>query len=168
MRKLLSLAVFVFVAGIASAQSFTEWQDPAVNSVNRLPMHSHFFAYESAEAASAAVPEESSNYMTLHGLWKFNWVADADSRPTDFWKTDFNDRGWGTMPVPGIWELNGYGDPMYVNINYPWSNQFANDPPHVPERNNHVGSYRREIDVPSRRFSEAPAWSLPLSMRMGP
>ena len=149
MRKLLSLAVFVFVAGIASAQSFTEWQDPAVNSVNRLPMHSHFFAYDSAEAASAAVPEESSNYMTLHGLWKFNWVSDADSRPTDFWKTDFNDRGWGTMPVPGIWELNGYGDPMYVNINYPWSNQFANDPPHVPERNNHVGSYRREIDVPA-------------------
>ena len=149
MRQVLSLVALFLLAGIASAQSFTEWQDPAVNSVGRLPMHAHFFAYESAEAAIAAVPEESANYLTLHGLWKFHWVADADQRPTDFWKADFNDKAWGTMPVPGIWEFNGYGDPMYTNVSYPWSNQFENDPPHVPSKNNHVGSYRREIDIPA-------------------
>ena len=148
MRKTLSL-MLLLSCGILSAQTFTEWQDPAVNSVNRLPMHAHYFAYESAAAAQAGIPEESANYLTLHGLWKFDWVADADSRPTDFWKTDFNDKAWGTMPVPGIWELNGYGDPMYVNVSYPWSNQFENDPPHVPSKNNHVGSYRREIEVPA-------------------
>lgn len=148
MRKTLSL-LLLFACTILSAQTFTEWLDPAVNSVNRLPMHAHYFAYESAAAAQAGIPEESANYLTLHGLWKFDWVADADSRPTDFWRTDFNDKGWGTMPVPGIWELNGYGDPMYVNVSYPWSNQFENDPPRVPSRNNHVGSYRREIEVPA-------------------
>ena len=148
MRKTLSL-LLCLACSIAYAQTFTEWQDPEVNAVNRAPMHSHYFAYESVAVADAAVPELSGNYMTLHGLWKFDWVADADSRPTDFWKTDFNDKGWGTMPVPGIWELNGYGDPMYVNVSYPWSNQFENDPPHVPVKNNHVGSYRREIDVPA-------------------
>ena len=148
MRKTLSL-LLLLAGGFVSAQTFTEWQDPAVNGVNRAPMHAHFFAYESLAAADAGVPESSSNYMTLHGLWKFDWVADADSRPTDFWRTDFNDKSWGTMPVPGIWELNGYGDPMYTNVSYPWSNQFANDPPHVPAKNNHVGSYRREIDVPA-------------------
>lgn len=58
--------------------------------------------------------------MTLNGNWKFNWVKDADQRPTDFFRTDFNDRGWDTMTVPGIWELNGYGDPLYVNIGYAW------------------------------------------------
>ena len=148
MRKTLSL-LLLFACGFVSAQTFTEWLDPAVNSVNRLPMHAHYFAYESAAAAQAGIPEESANYLTLHGLWKFDWVADADSRPTDFWRVDFNDRGWGTMPVPGIWELNGYGDPMYVNVSYPWSNQFENDPPRVPSKNNHVGSYRREIEVPA-------------------
>ena len=148
MRKTLSL-LLLFACTILSAQTFTEWLDPAVNSVNRLPMHAHYFAYESAAAAQAGIPEESANYLTLHGLWKFDWVADADSRPTDFWKTDFNDKGWGTMPVPGIWELNGYGDPMYVNVSYPWSNQFENDPPRVPSKNNHVGSYRREIEIPA-------------------
>jgi len=149
MRKFLSLAALLLAAGIASAQSFTEWQDPAVNSVNRLTIHGHYFAYKSLAAADAAVPEESSNYMTLNGLWKFNWVEDADQRPTDFWKADFNDRAWDTMSVPGIWELNGYGDPLYVNISYAWENQFKNDPPHVPVKNNHVGSYRREIEVPA-------------------
>ena len=149
MRKLLSLAALLLATGVASAQSFNEWQDPEINSVNRAPMHSHFFSYESAETAAAAVPEESANYMTLHGLWKFDWVADADSRPTDFWKTDFNDKAWGTMPVPGIWELNGYGDPLYVNIDYAWGNQYENNPPIVPVKNNHVGSYRREIEVPA-------------------
>ena len=148
MRKTLSL-LLCLACSLAYAQTFTEWQDPAVNAVNRAPMHAHYFAYESLAAAEAGVPEASSNYMTLHGLWKFDWVADADSRPVDFWKTDYNDKGWGTMPVPGIWELNGYGDPMYVNVSYPWSNQFENDPPHVPSKNNHVGSYRREIDVPA-------------------
>ena len=149
MRKTLSALLLVLASSLLSAQTFTEWQDPAVNSVNRLPMHAHYFAYESAAAAQAGVPEESANYLTLHGLWKFDWVADADSRPTDFWRTDFNDKAWGTMPVPGVWELNGYGDPMYVNVSYPWSNQFENDPPHVPSKNNHVGSYRREIDIPA-------------------
>ena len=142
------LPMLLFISGLASAQSFTEWLDPAVNSVNRAPMHAHFFAFESLKASEAPA-EQSANYLTLHGLWKFDWVADADSRPTDFWRTDFNDKGWGTMPVPGIWELNGYGDPMYTNVNYPWSNQFENDPPRVPSKNNHVGSYRREIEVPA-------------------
>ena len=128
MRKTLSL-LLCLACSLAYAQTFTEWQDPAVNAVNRAPMHAHYFAYESLAAAEAGVPESSSNYMTLHGLWKFDWVADADSRPTDFWKTGFNDKGWGTMPVPGIWELNGYGDPLYVNTRYAWENRFRNDPP---------------------------------------
>lgn len=53
------------------------------------------------------------------------------------------------MQVPGVWELNGYGDPIYVNVGYAWRNQFKNNPPEVPTENNHVGSYRREIIVPA-------------------
>ncbi|MDO5442936.1 MAG: glycoside hydrolase family 2 TIM barrel-domain containing protein [Bacteroidia bacterium] len=133
----------------ASAQTFKEWLDPGVNEINRAPMHAAYFAFESQAAADAAVPEESANYLTLHGTWSFNWVNDADQRPTDFWKTDFNDKGWDSMPLPGIWELNGYGDPLYVNAAYPWSNQFEDNPPIVPSRNNHVGSYRKEILIPA-------------------
>ena len=87
--------------------------------------------------------------MTLNGTWKFNWVPNADARPTDFWQPEFNDKGWNAMPVPGVWELNGFGDPIYVNVGYAWREQFRNNPPQVPTVNNHVGSYRREITVPA-------------------
>lgn len=95
-------------------------------------MHSHYFAYESEEAAREGIKENSSNYLSLNGTWRFNWVKDADDRPTDFWKRDFNDKGWGEIPVPGVWELHGYGDPIYVNIGYAWREQFQNNPPEVP------------------------------------
>lgn len=149
MRKKIITGVLVALALTANAQSFKEWQDPAVNAVNRAPMHTNYFAYESADAANAGVKEQSSNFMTLNGTWKFFWVNDADQRPTDFWKADFNDKGWNNMPVPGVWELNGYGDPIYVNVGYAWRNQFRNNPPQVPVANNHVGSYRREVVVPA-------------------
>lgn len=130
------------------AQS-NEWLDPNVNAVNRLPMHTNFFPYENESLARQGVKENSSNFLTLNGYWKFNWVPDADARPTDFFKQGFNDKGWKEMPVPGIWELNGYGDPMYTNIEYPWHFQAPLNPPVVPSEKNHVGSYRKEIMVPA-------------------
>lgn len=139
----------VLVSMNASAQKFTEWQDPRVNEINRHPMHASYFAYESAEAAEAGVKENSANFLSLNGRWTFNWVEHADQRPLDFWKTDFNDKGWDSMVVPGIWELNGYGDPIYLNAGYAWGSQYRNNPPIVPEKNNHVGSYRRVINVPA-------------------
>ena len=153
MNRIITASAALLLALLAgaqlSAQTFTEWQDEKVNSINRAPMHAHYFAYESSEAAAAGVPENSANYLTLNGIWKFNWVADADRRPSDFWRADFNDRGWDEMPVPGMWELHGYGDPLYVNVAYAWDNQYKNNPPYVPVENNHVGSYRREIEVPA-------------------
>ena len=150
MKKHLLTGLFAALALTAThAQSFNEWLDPEVNAVNRAPMHTNYFAYESADAAARGNKEQSSNFMTLNGTWKFFWVKDADSRPTDFWKLGYNDKGWSNMPVPGVWELNGFGDPIYVNTGYAWRNQFKNNPPQVPTENNNVGSYRREITVPA-------------------
>lgn len=145
--------VFLGLAGCAllsaNAQTFKEWQDESVNEVNRAAMHTHFFAYENAEKAGSDVKENSKNFMSMNGSWKFFWVKNADQRPTDFWKVGYNDKGWDDMKVPAVWELNGYGDPIYVNIGYPWRNQYKNNPPHVPTEKNHVGSYRREFVIPA-------------------
>lgn len=146
--KSIIVGLATMLSVIMNAQSFKEWQNPEINAVNRAPMHTNFFAYESIEAAKSN-KEKSSNFMTLNGIWKFDWVANVDARPTDFWKLDFNDKGWNDLQVPGVWELNGYGDPIYVNVGYAWRNQFKNNPPLVPTTNNHVGSYRKEIIVPS-------------------
>lgn len=131
------------------AQTFREWHDAEINAVNRAPMHADFFAYENMEAAAAAIRSNSSNYMSLNGLWKFRWVTDTDTRPAGFWNKDYDDNEWDVLPVPGIWELNGYGDPVYLNYGYPWRGKYADNPPYVPVKENHVGSYRREIVVPA-------------------
>ena len=149
MKKHILTSLFAWVTLTLGAQTFQEWKDPRINAVNRAPMHANYFAYESEDVAKKGIKENSSNFMSLNGVWKFNWVKDADSRPTDFWKTGFNDKGWDDIPIPGVWELHGYGDPIYVNIGYAWRNQFENNPPFVPTENNHVGSYRKEIMVPA-------------------
>ncbi|MGL4519829.1 MAG: glycoside hydrolase family 2 TIM barrel-domain containing protein [Phocaeicola sp.] len=148
MKKQLLVGLFTVVALTSYAQS-NEWQNPQVNAVNRAPMHTNYFAYENSDLAKQGNRENSTNYMSLNGTWKFNWVRNADQRPTDFFKTSFNDKGWDDLQVPAMWELNGYGDPIYVNTGYAWRNQFKSNPPEIPVENNNVGSYRKEITVPA-------------------
>ncbi len=148
-RQLLAAGLLTLFATMGSAQTFKEWQDQHVNAVNRAPMHTNYFAYESAEAAAQGDKARSGNYMTMNGMWKFFWVENADARPTGFWKPDFDDRGWDNLPVPAVWELNGYGNPIYVNVGYAWRNQYKSIPPAVPVAKNNVGSYRREFVIPA-------------------
>ncbi len=150
MKKLLLSATLAAITLPMTAQTFKEWQDPNINAVNRAPMRSEAFAFKKGESGTSKLDRKNSaNYLSLNGDWKFNWVNDASSRPTDFWKKDFNDKGWDTIKVPGVWELNGYGDPIYVNTGYAWRNHFESNPPEVPTEDNHVGTYRREIKVPA-------------------
>ena len=147
MKHYLSLALGILVTA-ASAQTFKEWQDPEINAVNRLPMHTTFFGYESVEASMRA-PEASERYLSINGDWKFSWQRDAVDYRSDFFKPTFHDANWKTIPVPGCWELYGYGDPQYTNIAYAWARQHENTPPIVPTDNNHVGYYRHEVEIPA-------------------
>lgn len=130
--------------------TWTEWNDQQVNAVNRYRLHTQFFGYENETLAMKGDMSKSDNFMSLHGTWKFHWVRNADQRPTDFYKTDLDDSSWKTMSVPGIWEVNGYGDPVYVNTGLAWRYQMDwKNPLNVPTKDNHVGSYRRTIDIPA-------------------
>ena len=133
--------------------TFTEWHDLQVNEINRLPLHTLHFAYDPNDfpgtGAEYLDKKQSMNYMSLDGTWKFNWVANADQRPTDFYKTDLDDSKWKNIQMPGNWEMLGYGQPEYVNIGFAWRGHFDQQPPAVPTKDNHVGSYRREINIPS-------------------
>lgn len=153
--KTLLLSAVMLSSGLLTATAqqkqptFTEWQDLQVNEVNRYKMHTHFFAFENAGKAQNNDKTASDNFISLHGKWKFNWVENADLRPTDFFRTDFDDSSWGVMPIPGIWELNGYGDPVYVNVGFAWRGHFENNPPKAPVKDNHVGSYRKIVNIPA-------------------
>ena len=125
-----------------------EWHNSIKNEVSRAPMHASYFAFENRELAVKGNRLESANFLSMNGKWKFYWVKDADKRPLNFYKSDYEDAGWDLMNVPAVWELNGFGDPVYVNIGYPWKSQAEVTPPNVPIVNNHVGSYRRIFDIP--------------------
>ena len=141
--------------------TYTEWHDLQVNAINRFPLHTNFFTYPADDWVSEKDGKivskdilhmnktESKYFLSLDGTWKFNWVANADQRPTDFYKEDLDDSNWKTMNVPGNWEMNGFGDPEYVNNGFAWRGHFDQQPPAVPTKDNHVGSYRRIIDIPA-------------------
>src|SRR5690606_14589209 len=80
----------------------------------------------------------------LNGQWKFNWVPKPADRPVNFYKTDYNHSNCKEISVPGNWELNGYGTPIYTNIIYP----FPKNPPSIPHHDNPVGSYIKEFELP--------------------
>lgn len=133
--------------------TYTEWHDLQVNEINRLPLHTQFFCFNVDEigANGNAVPDKtkSRNFLSLDGQWKFKWVENADQRPTDFYKKDLDDSSWGTMTLPANWEMNGFGAPEYVNVGFAWRGHFNEQPPAVPVKDNHVGSYRRVITIPA-------------------
>lgn len=154
---MMGLAVTMSAKSLAKAQavqpSYTEWHDLQMNSINRLAPHTDFFGFRAGEVngTTSSVFDRSSsrNYMSLDGMWKFHWVENADQRPTDFFREDLDDSSWKNMPVPGNWELNGYGVPEYVNDGFAWRGHFNEQPPAVPVKDNHVGSYRRKVIVPA-------------------
>ena len=135
MRKLI-----LFLAGAALALSASgavtpeDWQNPSVFEVNRLPMRASFVTHQ----------QQSQN---LNGIWKFRFYPNPESRMKGFEAPSLDDSGWDSIPVPGLWDLEGWCDPMYLNIGYPWRGHFENNPPQVPGEHNYVGQYRRSFTV---------------------
>ena len=134
MKKLL-IGLFALAASAAGALAAEDWQNPAVNQRNRVPM--------------AATFATDSPRLSLEGIWKFQWYETPDARLREFYKPGLDDSSWGAMPVPGMWELNGYGDPLYVNIPYAWDGHYQNNPPLVATEHNYVGQYRRSFAIPA-------------------
>ena len=122
------------VAADMASDKAPDWQNPSIVERNRMPMRASFHTDDPV--------------MGLHGLWKFKWYETPEGRSATFYSIGTDDSGWDDMPVPGIWEVNGYGDPLYVNIGYCWKGQFENNPPFVPVEKNHVGQYRQHFTVP--------------------
>ena len=148
MKRLLALSFIVFMAlGTVAAQE-PVWKNPLVNQQNREARRANFFAFESEELARKADKTLSGRYLSMEGMWRFNFVKDHQNAPKDFWRTDFDDSKWVDFPVPGLFELNGYGDPIYKNIGYAWSTTFETKPPYIGETNNYTGSYRRTFELP--------------------
>lgn len=136
MKRIFSIMTVLLAFCILCYGQDTPYFNTDVNQINRADI-------------GTTMQFENLQAISLEGMWKFDFVENYDQRPVDFYKTDFNDKGWDAMPVPGIWELNGYGDPVYTNTGYAWKSFFRTNPPEIPTEHNHTGSYRKEITIPA-------------------
>ena len=123
------LLCMAFSAEAFAGNQLPQWQDPGVVEHNREPMKAFF--------------RTDGLCQTLNGQWKFCWYETLGSRSMDFFDPSFDDSSWDEMPVPGMWELNGYGDPLYKNIGYAWHGHYKNNPPFPATEHNYAGQYRK-------------------------
>ena len=142
-RIFLCASILGVTAIAASAQPLKDYQDPNIQEINRLPM-------------TASLRTDCS-FLSLDGMWKFRWFDNFGDKIDGFENPKVSDSSWDEIPVPGLWELYGYGDPIYVNIPYPWTGHFEDNPPFVPEEHNHVGQYRRHFTVSSSQLKNTTA-----------
>ena len=137
-----------FVAAVSACVEQPEpasyWEDPAVFAENKEPPRASFTPFATRAGAIEGQPESSPFRISLNGDWKFHWVPRPVERPRDFFDVDFDVSRWAVIPVPGNWELEGHGYPVYRDEFY----SFPPNPPYIPHDDNPVGSYRRTFELP--------------------
>ncbi|MFE0178713.1 glycoside hydrolase family 2 TIM barrel-domain containing protein [Streptomyces sp. NPDC059002] len=134
--------------GAAGSKS-PEWNaDPRVFQVNREPARARLVPYASASEALRGDLTRSPYYRSLNGRWAFHWARNPEQRPVGFEADEYDDTRWDRITVPSNWEIEGYPEPIYLNIRYPWEGYETPDFPDVPKDFNPVGSYRRTFTVP--------------------
>ena len=147
MKRILTLAALL--PFVCAAMGQPVWLDPKVNSENEKPDVADYFAYEDLISAQNGQKSRSSRFMSIEGNWKFNFVKNAYDKPEGFFAPGYDDSKWVDFPVPGLFEMNGFGDRIYTNVTYPWNNEHPVNPPIVGERDNYVGSYRQSFRIPA-------------------
>ena len=151
MKRSLTFVLVICSALIVRAQ-VNDWENPAVLGINKLPYH--------ATLQLPSKEKECKEIVSLDGQWLFHWSRDPESRPADFYREDYDVSSWGKIDVPGNWQTQGYGTPIYVNINYPFQRNrpsVTSEPPKdwtAYENRNPVGSYVTFFDVTKEMLSQ--------------
>ena len=139
-----TIALVLSIHTSAKAKSLEPWENHQVFSVNKEAPHATKFSFKSKQAALINDKSNSSNYMLLNGLWKFNWQRSPKNKPKGFELNNFDDTNWSVIPVPGNWETEGFGYPIYLDERFPFTTTW----PNVPKEYNPIGSYRKPFTLP--------------------
>ena len=150
MKKLFVLIAFLLA--IQAQAEHHDWEDPSVLGINKLPYH--------ATLQLPSREKECNEIVSLDGEWLFHWSRNPEERPADFYREDYDVSSWGKISVPGNWQTQGYGTPIYININYPFVRNrpsVTSEPPQdwtAFENRNPVGSYVTFFDVPQKSLDK--------------
>ena len=150
--KLLTILLIFLILFMAETQETNDWENPQIIGINKEQASATFSSY--AEKDDALLFKQPESEISLNGKWKFNWVAKPEERPGDFYKSDFDVSAWEDIVVPGNWQMQGFGLPVYTNIKYPFERdqpKVSSEPPQEYtsyKLRNPVGSYKREFNIP--------------------
>lgn len=144
MKKIILAATFIVSMSCIAIAQTPEWENPEIFGINKELPRATAIPFDSEQSAIENNREKSPYFLSLNGLWQFNWSPTPDSRPMNFYEENFDASQWPTLAVPANWETNGYGVPIYTNINYP----FRRNQPYIDHNDNPVGSYIKNFDIP--------------------
>ncbi len=151
-KSLLTLCFTALATTVMAQTALPEWQSQYAIGKNKVAPHAYVWPYTTVEDIVNRNHEDNAYFMSLNGTWKFNWVRNPENRPKDFYQKNYNVANWDDIQVPGNWERQGYGLPIYVNEDYEFDHKFFNfkkNPPLVPTKENEVGSYKKEFEIPA-------------------
>lgn len=143
MKKTLFLLT-VFLCTNLIGQNVPDWENPEIFAINKEDTRATSIPYPSENLAIEDIYSSSPYYQSLNGVWKFHWVPKVAEVPADFYKENYDISKWADMPVPGNWEFNGFGIPMYVNTGF----GFPKNPPYIDREDSPVGAYRHSFNIP--------------------
>jgi len=144
MKRTISLVLACLSLTNAYSQSKPDWENPEVFAINKEKTRSSLLPYASEALAIKNEYKSSPYYQSLNGNWQFHWFSKIADVPAGFFKEEFNTGSWTTMPVPGNWEFNGFGIPMYVNTGF----GFPSNPPFINKEDSPTGAYRKQFNIP--------------------
>ena len=143
MKSSVYILLFCLIIISCKYQS-NDWENPLMIGRNKEKPHATLISYQSQETALSFIKNNSENYKLLNGNWKFKYYTNPLKTGNRFYKINFNDSKWDTIPVPSNWQILGYGTPIYTNIKHP----FKVDLPKVPHKGNETGCYRTTFTIP--------------------
>ena len=143
-RLTIIILTLVFIQLGVNAQEREPWEDHQVFGINKEAPHATLFPFKTPQAALQNKKELSSNFLLLNGVWKFNWQKSPINKPKGFELTGFDDSEWSRIPVPGNWEVEGFGFPIYLDERFPFTTTW----PDAPKDYNPIGSYRKPFNLP--------------------
>ncbi|HCO66349.1 MAG TPA: beta-galactosidase [Dysgonomonas sp.] len=144
MKLIFSLLLLVSGSLVFAQGNSPEWENPEIYAINKEDTRATSIPYPSPELAAKDDYSASPYYQLLDGMWKFKWVPTVDQIPVGFEKENYDISSWVDMPVPGNWEFNGYGIPMYKNVGF----GFKPNPPYIDRSDSPVGAYRHQFNIP--------------------
>ncbi|MDR0680468.1 MAG: DUF4981 domain-containing protein [Dysgonamonadaceae bacterium] len=139
----LIFSVIFSIGTILNAQT-PEWENPEIFGINKLPARASFLPYSNEQQAVDDIYSASPYFLSLDGIWKFNWYKRPADKSEGFYKVGYDVSNWNNIQVPGNWELQGFGTPIYTNTTYP----HPQNPPFIDHNDNPVGCYVRDFSIP--------------------